>query len=74
MCTMDGTTPWKEILQQHLESEMHKKAVEAEKKKKVKKTQLSCAINKLNAQLKNRLAGLMIDVFNDGKKVHSFCL
>ena len=30
MCTLEGTIPRKAILRPHLESEMHKKAVEAE--------------------------------------------
>ena len=75
LCTLEGTIPRKMILIQHLESEMHKKAVEADKvshfssAEKVQKTQLGNMINKSNAQVKNKVAGLMINVFNDAKKL-----
>ena len=75
MCTLEGTIPRKAILRPHLESEMHKKAVEAEKishlspPEKVQKTQLGSMINKTNAQLNNEVAGFMINVFNDAKKL-----
>ena len=67
--------PRKVILIHHLECEMHKKAVEAEKishfssPEKVGKTQLGSVISKSNARLKNKVAGLMINVFNDSKKL-----
>ena len=54
---------------------MHKKAVEADKvshissAEKVQKTQLSSKINKSNAQVQNEVAGLMINIFNDAKKL-----
>ena len=63
------------ILIQHLEKETHKKAVEADKvshfssAEKVQKTQLGNMINKSNAQVKNKVAGLMINVFSDAKKL-----
>ena len=75
LCTLEGTIPRKMILIQHLESEMHKKAVEADKvshfssAEKVQKTQLGNMINKSNAQVKNKVAGLVINVFNDAKKL-----
>lgn len=75
LCTLEGTIPRKEILLQHLKSEMHNKAVEAEKvshfspPEKVRKTQLGSMINKSNVELKNKVAGLMINVFNDAKKL-----
>ncbi|CAB3980677.1 Hypothetical predicted protein [Paramuricea clavata] len=75
ICTLEGTIPRKVIFIHHLESEMHKKAVEAKKishfssPEKVGKTQLGSIINKSNARLKNKVAGLMINLFNDAKKL-----
>ena len=75
LCTLEGTILRKMILIRHLESEMHKKAVEGNNvshfssAEKVQKTHLGSMINKSNAQVKNKVAGLMINVFNNAKKL-----
>ena len=75
ICTSEGTIPRKEVLDEHLRSEMHAKAVEAEQAsrltpaKRIQKSQLGSTVAKASAQLQNKIAKLMINVFNDAKKL-----
>ena len=75
ICTSEGTIPRKEVLDEHLRSEMHAKAVEAEQAsrltpaKRIQKSQLGSTVAKASAQLQNKIAKLMVNVFNDAKKL-----
>ena len=75
ICTKEGTILRKEVLDEYLRSEMHANAVEAEQAsrltpaKRIQKSQLGSTVAKASAQLQNKIAKLMINVYNDANSL-----